>query len=84
MSMKKNNYLNLFYDKEADVLYFSKGTPSSDDVSDEADDEVIIRRNFKTKEMTGFTILNFSKKSKETDKSITLPIEVDFKQTAFI
>lgn len=82
--MKKSNYLNLFYDKEADVLYFSKGTPSSSDVSDEASDEVIIRRNFKTKEVTGFTILNFSKKSKETDKNIQLPIEVDFKQTAFI
>ncbi len=82
--MKKNNYLNLFYDKEADVLYFSKGIPSSSDVSNEAGDEVIIRRNFKTKEVTGFTILNFSKKSRETDKSIQLPIEVDFKQVSFI
>lgn len=82
--MKKSNYLNLFYDKEADVLYFSKGTPSSSDVSNEASDEVIIRRNFKTKEVTGFTILNFSKKSKATDKNIRLPIEVDFKQTSFI
>lgn len=82
--MKKSNYLNLFYDKEADVLYFSKGTPSSSDISNEVNDEVVIRQNPITKEVTGFTILNFSKKSKEADKNILLPIEVDFKQTSFM
>ncbi len=82
--MKKSNYLNLFYDKEADVLYFSKGVPSSNDISDETESEMVIRSNPKTREVTGFTILNFSKRSKQTDKSIKLPIEVDFKQAAFI
>ncbi len=80
----KNNYLNLYFDKEADVLYFSKGTPSADDVSDEANDEVVIRRNPKTDEVTGFTILNFSKKSKKTKASIRLPIEVDLKQAQYL
>ncbi|MDO8569963.1 MAG: hypothetical protein Q7R97_00060 [Candidatus Daviesbacteria bacterium] len=84
MSIKKSNYLNLFYDKEADVLYFSKGTPSASDISDETENEMVIRKNPHTKEVTGFTVLNFSKRSKETDKNIKLPIEVDFKQTAFI
>lgn len=84
MNIKKNNYLNLFYDNEADVLYFSKGQPSADDISDEASDEVVIRRNPKTLEVTGFTILNFSRKSKEASKSMRLPVEVDFKHAAFI
>ncbi len=81
---KQSNYLNLFYDKEADVFYFSKGTPSPQDISDEAADEVVIRRNPQTKEVTGFTILNFSKRSKKVTDSIKLPVEVDFKHTSFI
>lgn len=82
--MRKNNYLNLYYDKEADVLYFSKGMPSASDISDETADEMVIRKNPHTQEVTGFTILNFSKRSKEANKSIKLPVEVDFKQTTFI
>ncbi|MBI2330308.1 DUF2283 domain-containing protein [Candidatus Daviesbacteria bacterium] len=82
--MKKGNYLNLFYDKEADVLYFSKGMPSAGDISDETEDEMVIRKNPHTQEITGFTILNFSKRSKKTDRSIRLPLEVNFRQTAFI
>lgn len=79
----QGNNLNLFYDSEADVLYFSKGKPSAKDISDEASDEVVIRRNPKTKEVTGFTILNFSKKSKKKDKTIRLPLEIDLKQISF-
>ena len=81
MRMKrKTNYLNLFYDREADVLYFSKGAPSFRDVSDEMADEVVIRRHPKTGEVTGFTVLNFSKKSKKTNQTIELPIEIALKQ----
>ncbi len=81
--MQKNNDLNLFYDKEADILYFSKGTPSEEDISDEVGDEVVIRKNPKTKTITGFTILNFSQKSKKSPKSFRLPIEVDLRSTAY-
>ena len=83
-TIKRTNYLNLLYDKEADVLYFSKGKPQPSDISDEAENEVIIRKNPKTREITGFTILNFSKKSKKATSSIKLPVEVDFKQSTFI
>lgn len=82
--MNRNKYLNLYYDQEADVLYFSKGQPKASDVSDEAEDEVVIRKNPKTKEMTGFTILNFSKRSRRVKDSIKLPVEVDFKHSSFI
>lgn len=80
---KKTNYLNMFYDNEADVFYFSKGKPSANDVSDETEDEVVIRRNPKTKEVTGFTILNFSKRSKKSSSSFKLPLEVDLRQISF-
>ena len=84
MNMKQSSNLNLFYDQEADVLYFSKGKPSASDDSDETEDEVVIRRNPKTKEVTGFTILNFSKRSKRSDQSFKLPLEIDFRQASFI
>lgn len=78
--MKRNKALNLFYDTEADVLYFSKGKPSSKDISDETADEIVVRKNPKTREITGFTILNFSKKSKKTSQ-FKLPLEVDIRQS---
>lgn len=81
--MNKDTNLNLFYDTEADVLYFSKGAPSAKDVSDEASDDVVIRRDPKTKKVTGFTILNFSKRTKKAGKSIKLPLEIDLKRTSF-
>lgn len=81
--MQKSKNLNLYYDKEADILYFSKGIPSQEDISDEADDEVIIRKNPKTNEVTGFTILNFSRKSKKPSKSFRLPLEVDLRSTIY-
>lgn len=77
--MSRSKTLNLFYDSEADVLYFSKGTPSGRDISDEAADEIVVRRNAKTREVTGFTILNFSKKSKKKSQ-FSLPLEVDLRQ----
>lgn len=82
--MQKSKNLNLYYDTEADVLYFSKGTPSAQDESDETADEVVIRKNPQTKEITGFTILNFSKRSKKTNQNIKLPIKVDFGQIQYI
>lgn len=75
--------LNIFYDTEADVLYFSKGVPSKDDISDEVSDEIVIRKNPKTKEVTGFTILNFSQKNKKSSKSFRLPIEVNLRPTFY-
>lgn len=82
--MSKSKFLNLYYDQEADVLYFSKGKPSGDDLSDEIADEVIIRKNPETKEVTGFTVLNFSKKAKRDNQSIKLPLKVDLIQTSFV
>lgn len=79
----ENKNLNLYYDKEADVLYFSKGVPSIEDISDEVGDEVVIRKNPKTKEVTGFTILNFSQKGKKSTKGFKLPIEVNLRPSFY-
>ena len=53
------NNLQYFFDREADVLYVSKGQPRSDAESDEVGDGIIARLDPVTREIVGFTILNF-------------------------
>ncbi len=66
--------LYYYYDKEADVLYFSEGKPSPRAKSVETEDDVVLRIDPKTKKVVGFTILNFAKRLKRR-----LPIELPIK-----
>lgn len=75
-SNSNNNFLNFLYDKEADVLYVSKGKPSKFDTSDEERGEVVVRRDPNTKEVSGVTILNFSKKAFNQNLSVKLPADI--------
>ena len=52
--------LYFYYDREADVLYFSKGSPYPEQESQEIGDDLVVRLNPKTHEVEGLTILNFS------------------------
>jgi uncharacterized protein YuzE len=54
--------LNFYYDREADVLYLSKGNPYSEQDSQEIGDDIVARLNPKTREVEGITILNFSRR----------------------
>ena len=70
---QKKNILNVFYDKQADVLYMSQGKPSARDETSETKEEVVVRKNPKTGEVKGFTILNFLKRADRKSSTITLP-----------
>ncbi len=76
--MKIKNKLNYFYDRDADVLYISKGKPSKSDISDEVEDGVVARFDAKTKEVRGFTILNFAARTQKKSKAVELPFELIF------
>ena len=52
--------MNYFYDKEADVFYFSQGAPRTNDEVVEVGNDVLVRRDPKTKKVRGFTLLNAS------------------------
>jgi uncharacterized protein YuzE len=65
--------LNFYYDREADVLYFSKGTPYPEQASQEIGGDMIVRLNPKTREVEGITILNFSRRFTGID---ALPIPI--------
>jgi len=52
--------LSYFYDKEADVFYFSEGKPSAKDNTVEVGNDVLVRVDSRTKRVRGFTLLNAS------------------------
>lgn len=66
-----------YYDKEADVLYISKGKPSKKDASREIGEDMVVRYAPKTETVTGLTILNFSKRTSEKVSDTELPFEVE-------
>ena len=71
--------LQYFYDREADVLYVSKGEPRADADSDEVGEGIIARFDPATREVVGFTILNFLKRAEKTLSALTLPFTVELR-----
>ena len=69
--MKKN--IHYFFDKEADVFYFSSGTPKATDETVEAGDDVLLRRDVKTKHVRGFTLINASSRRALKSSGVVLP-----------
>ena len=68
--------IHYFYDKEADVFYFSEGAPRASDETIEADDNVLLRIAPRTKRVRGFTLLNASRRSRQARKSVALPFSL--------
>ena len=75
--MKKSKNFKLEYDKEDDILYITKGNLTKEDTSEELGDDVIIWKNKKTSEVSGFTVLNFSTRSSKKSSKVTLPFEFE-------
>ncbi len=69
--------LKIVYDQEADVLYVTRGQPEYTDYVEYADD-LILRFHPETKQLVGFTLVDFSQNFAKKDSDITLPFGVDF------
>jgi len=65
--------IRYFYDKEADVFYFSQGTPSASDETIEAGDDVLLRVAPRSKKVRGFTLFNASRRLRGTSRAVNLP-----------
>jgi uncharacterized protein YuzE len=74
--------LQYWFDKEADILYVSKGPPRADLASDEVEDGVIARLDPETHEVVGFTILNFLKRSDPGLPTTILPFQAELRLTS--
>ncbi|MBU4332363.1 DUF2283 domain-containing protein [Patescibacteria group bacterium] len=70
--------LNYYFDKEADVLYFSQGKPQKNIISQEIGDDIIVRKHPSTGEVVGFTILNFIKRGSKKLAAISVPLKAEF------
>lgn len=68
--------IKYFYDKEADVFYFSEGAPRASDETIEAKDDVLLRINPRTKSIRGFTILNASRRAQSAKIPAILPFSL--------
>lgn len=68
--------LHYFYDKEADVFYFSSGAPKATDATVEAGEDVLLRLDQKTKQVRGFTLINASRRSFAKSRGYTLPFSL--------
>lgn len=79
MKHQKSRGMRFYYDKEADVVYMSKGEPSKEDSSRETGEDVIMRFKSETGEITGLTILNFSKRTSKKPAVYHLPFDVEMR-----
>lgn len=75
--MKRKKNFKLEYDKEGDIFYASRGKLTKGDISEELGDDVIIWKNKRTHEISGFTVLNFSKRTSKKTPVVNLPFEVE-------
>ena len=80
MVKQKNDQLSVSYDKDADVLYITEGKPRKA-VGEMMDNGVIVRRDPKTKEVVGFTIVDFTETFKSA-KPQRIPLKARFTMSA--
>jgi uncharacterized protein YuzE len=76
MDLNKDR-LKIVYDREADVLYVTNGAPEHTDYVEYTED-VILRFHPETKQLVGFTLIDFSEHFAQKDSGIALPFGVDF------
>ena len=69
--------IKIFYDREADVLYVTRGDAEHTDYVEYADD-VILRFHPETKKLIGFTLIDFSYHFANKESDISLPFNIDF------
>lgn len=70
IKLPQGKSVNSYYDEEADVLYVSFGEPKPSEILDTGED-LLIRFDTSTGEITGFTVLNFSEFGQEIEELVS-------------
>ncbi len=71
--------IRLLYDKEADVLYVTSGTPEYTDY-EELGENLIVRRDPKTEEIVGFTVMDFVARFAQEAPPLSVPLQARFER----
>ena len=66
---------NMFYDREADVLYLTLGQPQ-EAISREMGNDLLLRVHPVTGEVIGLTVLNFASRFGDSHNEQTLPVKI--------
>lgn len=66
----------LFYDREADILYLSIGAPRPA-ISREVGDDVLLRVDPESGDVVGMTIINLSSRFASLSEPATLPVSIE-------
>ncbi len=74
-----DDQLDFLYDREADVLYVSKGHPDYTDYQEL--DDLVLRLDPRTKEIVGFTIIDFEGRFARNHAPVTIPLKATFART---
>ena len=74
--IRRKDRMEIFYDREADILYVTCGTPEFTYYVEHSED-VILRLDPETKRLIGFTIIDFSHHFAKQEADITLPFGVE-------
>jgi uncharacterized protein YuzE len=69
--------MNFYYNKQGDVLDISIGEPQ-EAISEEMGEDILLRRDMKTNDIIGFTILNFEKRFQNVTEKQSVPVRVKF------
>lgn len=76
-----NDQLQFLYDHSADVLYVSNGHPIFTDYF-ELNDDVILRLDPQTKEVVGFTIVDFVGRFSKNAPPLIVPLNTTFERVS--
>lgn len=70
--------IRISYDKEGDILDISLGLPR-EAISEEIEDDLLVRLDPATREVVGFSVINFEKWFEKVKDFKQLPIEGDLR-----
>ena len=76
-----HDQLSFLYDREADVLYVSRGHPEFTDYV-ELNNDIILRLDPATKEIVGFKIIDFAGRSTSKTSPLAIPLLTTFERMA--
>lgn len=68
--------IQMSYNKEMDILYLSVGDPRPA-ISEELEDDILLRLDIETGEVVGLTVLNFSTRFDSAENLQILPIGIE-------
>lgn len=73
--------MRLLYDREADVLYVAIGRPAYTGYEEQGEN-LILRRDPKTGQIVGFTIIDFAARFAQKETPLSVPLNATLSQPA--